>query len=240
MPLFITGQIGGTTFILSGAIILSTPGVDFPARPAMPTSPVAQISTLMPPVGYRAQEDPAALPPVLVVSLDRVSDPLGHTITLSIVNNFAPIFYTLDGTTPTEASPRYITPIRVTGTPGQDFTLKYKAFAIDGSGYAHSVVYTLALEIPQQPDLTFDITVGPLPQERTVEILSNIVGAFEIHYTLDNSIPTLVSPQYTVPFVVTESIGNSIRIKAIAFPTAPLGATGGILQSDLEDVLLMF
>ncbi len=237
MTLTASGQIGVTVLL---SLNVSLPAASGIGRPASVADPRAAITTLLPPTGYRAQPAPPPLPPVLEVSFTRVTDTLGHTITLALVNNIAPIYYTLDNSTPSATKPRYLTPIRVTGAPGQSFTLKYIAIALDGSGFANSVVSTVALQIPQQPDLTFDVSVGTAALTRVIAILSDIAGAFEIHYTIDGTLPTLLKPLYTVPFTVTGTSGGSIRIKAIAFPTAPLGATGGILQSDLEDVLLMF
>jgi len=85
--------------------------------------------------GYAFYADvPVHLPPVVTVSPPGGFHPGGTTVTLTATND-ASIFYTLDGTTPTETSTRYTVPIPITVN---NTTLR--AIAIDGEGRRAGIV----------------------------------------------------------------------------------------------------
>jgi len=122
------------------------------------------------------------------------------SVSLSCKTAGATIRYTLDGSTPTATSTAYSAPVVVSASR----TLKARAFK---DGYDPSAVASA----------TFTITAPPLPKVATPS-LSPPGGTFNgyalvtmqcptlaatIHYTTDGSSPTLVSPMYWGPLLLT-------------------------------------
>ncbi|HBD94896.1 MAG TPA: hypothetical protein DDY71_06555 [Spirochaetia bacterium] len=132
-------------------------------------------------------------------------------VTLIPVTANSVIYYTLDNSTPTKFSTKYIEPFML--TEEKTYTLKViayidviyssiveKSFTID-----KSIVTVLPPEIsPSIGTYDKDITVTITP------VTENSV----IYYTLDNSIPTKLSTKYTEPFILTEEKKYTLKVIA--------------------------
>jgi hypothetical protein len=129
----------------------------------------------------------------------------------------AAIYYTLNGTTPTTASPLYSGPIQV----GVTETVNALAVA---SGYNNSALATSAyiINLPPAPTPTFSPAAGTYTSIQSVTIADSATSA-SIYYTLDGSTPTAASAAYTGP--ITVSATETIKAVAIA-AGASLSAAG--------------
>lgn len=131
----------------------------------------------------------------------------------------AVIHYTTDGTTPTNASPIYTTPISVSVTT----TIKAVAVA---TGYTNSVVasatYTISAVTPTASVPTFSPAGGTYTSAKTVSLSCSTVGA-TIRFTLDGSTPTASSAAYASPF----PISITTTVKAIAMAAGYLNSAVG-------------
>ena len=149
----------------------------------------------------------------------------GNTITLSSANTGATIYYTTDGTTPTEESTEYTVPFDLTTSP-----TTVKAIAVR-DGHASTVAsQTFQIQLPA-PVITID--------NDGLATITAEYGA-TIHYTTDGTTPTASSPTYSAPVQLT----NPQTIKAIAvkdgFITSEVaiadfinsGMSGGIVVLD--------
>jgi hypothetical protein len=237
MPVIV--QNGGEYFFLIGGAIALGDIADVDRLPII--TGYQATSAIIPPVtGHIAILQPEVIS--LIITQSIVTDSLGHTVTLLVANNPAPIFYTLNTLDPLETDIRYIDPIRIEGAEGTFFTLKYKAFALEGSGYEDSAVVEVTLQIPTIVNLTWDVenTIDPLV--KNIELTPNVVGDFTIMYTTDGTIPSLVNgTEYTAEFQVSGTmVGDQVPVKAIAFPNSAPGLVGGVLQSDLESLVVTF
>jgi alpha-tubulin suppressor-like RCC1 family protein len=119
-----------------------------------------------------------------------------QTATISTTTPNATIRYTVDGSTPTEASPLYTGPVAVSTST----TIKAAAFRSGwtASGTA-SAAYTMNLGTLPAP--TIQPTGGVFTSAATVT-LTSIAGA-TIRYTLNGADPTTSSTLYAGPFDVT-------------------------------------
>lgn len=118
-------------------------------RPGVVRDISAYLKIPRPPVGYRAFDPVPATNP-LVITYTVVADASGYTVTLTLPNNIAPMFWTIDGSVPVAGAPSnlYRGPFRVTGASGAQIHVKFKAFAATGLGFTDSVVYDIPVTIP--------------------------------------------------------------------------------------------
>jgi len=128
------------------------------------------------------------------------------SIALTSITENATIRYTTNGTTPTESSTEYTSPVAVNNS----LTLKAKAWKTD---YLPSGVKTATYEL-KLPTPTFNPDAGAYQSAQNVTIFCAIANA-SIMYTLDDSEPTEQSLAYTGPV----SIDHSLTLKAKAFKT---------------------
>jgi YVTN family beta-propeller protein len=137
----------------------------------------------------------------------------------------AAIYYTLDGTTPTAASTKYVAAIQL------DKTTTVKAVAV-AAGYAPSAVSTglFTIDPPLTPTPVFSLKSATYTSTQWVSLTDALPGAASgaasgatynaasnaaiIYYTTNNTTPTTASTVYTAP--ITVSFNVIIRAIAVA------------------------
>ncbi|HPG38813.1 MAG TPA: chitobiase/beta-hexosaminidase C-terminal domain-containing protein [bacterium] len=131
-----------------------------------------------------------------------------QNITITSATAGAAIYYTTDGTEPTQTSTRYTTPVVVNST----LTLKARAFKTDWASSAiASGTYTITGTIAAP---TFNPTPGTYTSAQNVTISCTTAGT-TIRYTTNGSDPTETSTQYSGPLTVP--LNTIITFKARAF-----------------------
>ena len=132
------------------------------------------------------------------------------TITIACATEGATIHYTLDGTTPTEASAKYSAALTLT----ESATLK--AVAVKEGNYTASQVVSASYTITQPaPVQVATPVISPAGGEYESSVTVSIACATEgatIHYTLDGTTPTEASAKYSAALTLTESA----TLKAVA------------------------
>ncbi len=127
------------------------------------------------------------------------------SFTVAIETNYknAVIYYTLDGTTPTDKSHRYTEPVRIS----EEGTTVLTAVIMDEEGeYSEPVSETYVLEYPVPDNPIPDPEGGQFTTETTVEI--TVPENSVVYYTWDNKTPTENSTLYTEPITIPE--GNNV------------------------------
>ena len=131
-----------------------------------------------------------------------------QSITLSDSTPGAVIYYTLDGSQPSTASPQYAAPIPI----GATTTINAYAAA---PGYSNSILsyatYTITNATPNAAAPSFAPAPGSYALAQSVTLSSTTAGA-SIYYTLDGSIPTTASALYASPI----PISTTTTVNAIA------------------------
>ena len=132
------------------------------------------------------------------------------TVTIACATEGATIHYTLDGTTPTEASAKYSAALTLT----ESATLK--AIAVKEGNYTASQVVSASYTITQPaPVQVATPAISPAGGEYESSVTVSIACATEgatIHYTLDGTTPTTASAKYSAALTLTESA----TLKAVA------------------------
>lgn len=130
------------------------------------------------------------------------------TVTMTAAEG-ASIYYTTDGTAPTDSSTLYTAPFPITSTS------TIKAIAVKDN-YQNSSVSTLEVTItaPTVETPVFAPVAGTYADSVTVSIACATAGA-EIRYTTDGTEPTETSTLYTAPVTLTATT----TVKAKAFKT---------------------
>ena len=132
------------------------------------------------------------------------------TVTIACATEGATIHYTLDGTTPTEASAKYSAALTLT----ESATLK--AVAVKEGNYTASQVVSASYTITQPaPVQVATPVISPAGGEYESSVTVTIACATEgatIHYTLDGTTPTTASAKYSAALTLTESA----TLKAVA------------------------
>lgn len=136
------------------------------------------------------------------------SYPSAQSVTLFVDHVGASIRYTTDGSTPTNNSPLYTSPISVT----KNTTIK--AFSTE-AGFTNSPIvsttYAIAVATQELVTPVFTPAAGTFASTQFVTISVDHIGAVA-RYTVDGSIPTNASPIYTSPILIS----GTTTIKAIA------------------------
>jgi len=134
-----------------------------------------------------------------------------QTVSISDAVPGTTIYYTTDGTTPTNSSSVYANPITVSSTE----TLKADAVA---SGYVRSAVASAVYTIePLTAAPKFSPKAGSYSAAQTVSI-SDATSDATIYYTTDGTAPTTSSSVYGPPLTVS----STETLKAFAVATGHL------------------
>ncbi|QTA93847.1 chitobiase/beta-hexosaminidase C-terminal domain-containing protein [Desulfonema magnum] len=132
----------------------------------------------------------------------------GQDVALLCATPDAIIYYTTDGTDPSESSMAYSGPVSVVSTT----IIKAGAFKTDWAASSVATgIYTITGTVAMP---VFSPPPGTYPSARNIEISCATAGA-TIHYTTDGSDPTEISPVYSSPVPVP----SGMTIKARAFKT---------------------
>ncbi|GAC1417224.1 MAG: hypothetical protein NVSMB62_07680 [Acidobacteriaceae bacterium] len=147
-------------------------------------------------------------------------------ITITEATTGANIYYTTDGTTPTQLSTLYTGPIKI-------FSSETVSAIGGGSAFTSSPVAsaTYSISIPALSSPVFSPAGGTYAGSQIVTVTDTVPNAV-IYYTTDGSIPTASAQQYTGPI----TISSSQTLTAVAVATgytnsAPMRATYSISAS---------
>jgi len=134
-------------------------------------------------------------------------------VSLSDTTTGASIYYTTDGTTPTETSTLYssTSPISVSSTT------TINAIAAAAPGYLNSNVAsaTYTINLPAAATPTFSPAPGNYTTAQTVSLFDTTTGA-SIYYTTDGSTPTAQSTLYSSSSPIAVSTTTTINAIAVA------------------------
>ena len=160
---------------------------------------------------------PAVATPTFSVAAGNYTS--AQTVSITDKTSGATIYYTLDGSTPTNQSSKYTTPLPVSQTT------TINAIA-EAAGYSNSAVasatYTITIPVAAAP--AFSPAVGTYTTAQTVTLTDSTSGA-SIYYTINGTTPTASSTLYTS--AITVSATETIEAIAIApgYANSPV-ATG--------------
>lgn len=103
------------------------------------------------------------------------------------------IYYTLDGSIPTEESEVYTVPIRL-----EDGEHQLSAMCVNNYGLTSEITtkeYSIHISVPDEPEISVDSGDYTSP----IMIASDLIEGYEMFYTTDGSAPTRDSTPYLVP-----------------------------------------
>jgi glucose/arabinose dehydrogenase len=200
-----TGRYDGTLVTIPMAGLPLTPPVgNVPVMPSHTSLEFGVFVVMRQPTGSAAPL-PAAEAPTMSPAGGSFGGPV--TVSLTSATAGAAIRYTLNGTTPTSASPLYSGPLVLPSTT----TVQARTFV---AGFLDSAVATATFTIAAPTAATPSITpgAGSFTGPVSVSLASTSAGA-TIRYTTDDSLPTSASTLYAGPF----SVSSTHTVKARAF-----------------------
>jgi peptidoglycan/xylan/chitin deacetylase (PgdA/CDA1 family) len=143
----------------------------------------------------------------------------------------AGIYYTTDGSDPTNAGSRYISPFSISQTT----TVKYRAYDVAGNAEAVKSAVIKADSVAPATTITCNEATcsnGWYTSSVHVTLAATDTGGSGlagIHYTTDGSAPTAASPTYTLPFSISSTATVKFRAYDVAGNAEPT-------QSQLVDI----
>ncbi len=140
---------------------------------------------------------------VPVLSVESGSYSEYFTVEITAEDDDLVIYYTLDGSTPTQDDDLYSEPVEII----EQGTITLMAVCMDEDGYYSEpacAVYKISLEAPDTPTVYPDGGTFTEPATVTVRVPSGT----KVYYTWDNTTPTASSSLYTDPIEIPE--GNHI------------------------------
>lgn len=177
----------------------------FPLNTVRGEVPVYRLSSMVP-----------ALAPKIVPTLDVpvIYPTAGEYYAAQLITITVPgassVFYTVDGSDPTQDSNLYEGPFSI-ATPGIT-EIRARAFQLDyNPSVIISSIYSIALTVAA-PTISLSTDV-PITSASLYAITCDDAAA-AIHYTVDGSDPTQDSPLYTAPFTLS---AGTYTIKARAY-----------------------
>ena len=158
-------------------------------------------------VNFKIQKDTVSAPVFNPASGKTFSNPASIEITCSTVG--ASIYYTIDGSEPSESSTKYTSPISLTAN--STYTIKAIAVKDGVKSTVTTANYTVDIskDIVETPVIT--PATGTFTSAQSVTITCGTSGA-DIYYTTDGSEPTESSTKYSGAFQVS----TTTTVKAIA------------------------
>jgi hypothetical protein len=133
----------------------------------------------------------------------------GKRVTISSGTSDARIYCTVDETTPSISSTRYMVPLEFL----QPATTTVKALATK-KGMVSSAVAETAVTVVQGPTPTFSSEGGSYVDAVGI-LISNTASGATFYYTTDNSTPTTNSSEYSTYIPITDSTSPTV-LKAMA------------------------
>ncbi len=154
-----------------------------------------------------------------------------QTVALADTTPGASIYYTTDGTTPTNGSTLYSSTIAVSSTT----TIEAIAVA---SGYTNSAVATgiYTINLPAAAAPTFSPNPGTVASGQKVTLSDTAAGA-AIYYTTDGTMPSTSSSLYSSPIVISATTTINAIAVAPAYSSSAV-ATGAYLVDGSVAVVL--
>ena len=154
-------------------------------------------------------------------SISPVAGTYNDSISVTLASDEASIiYYTLDGSTPTTASAQYSSPITIASTT----SLKY--FAVDSAGNIEQVKVAEYIVDSVAPSTSVSHESGTYNPSLAVTLTSN-ENSSVTYYTLDGSVPTNESAQYSSPINITvtttlkyfsvDSVGNTEEVNTVNY-----------------------
>jgi hypothetical protein len=137
----------------------------------------------------------------------------GSAIQLTSNKSNTVIYYTLDGSIPTEKSAKYNPAVGISITDSR--TLKYIAVAprrLKTSAVTKTYTVASEPEIPQLAAPTFSVTSDDEGNDTVT--MTALSGAY-IYYTEDGSTPTTNSQRYSTPIQIMAGTNKTIKAKAV-------------------------
>ena len=146
-----------------------------------------------------------------------------QTITLACATTGANIYYTTDGSEPSNSNGTLYTAAFTLPSVGI-YTVKAIAVSSGGTKYSSVVSRTYTIEEATPADPTFSPAAGTYKAAQSITISCATSGAV-IHYTTDGTTPTASSPTYSS--AISLSTNGTYTVKAIAV------SSGGTKTSDV-------
>ncbi len=149
----------------------------------------------------------------------KVSDVMGgKKVTLSTTTKDAAIYYTLDGSAPSEKSTKYT-----------------KAFTVKQSTTVRAVAYKELLSEEKKQSITVSLAPAPTASYKKGKLTLKAAEGTTLYYTTDNTVPTDKSTAYTAPIDMSKVCSVLVRAKGQADRTVTYTLTEyGALFTDIS------